>query len=109
MRPADLRHPFGHARYRYVYAFVVSLTVFWIGGVLAVIEGVTHLGSAEALTDPRWAFAVLALSAVLEGWSLRTTVRAGQSAKGALTWKQLVSGNEGAGDHRRLPRGSRER
>jgi len=35
-RPADLRHPFGHARYRYVYAFVVSLTVFWIGGGLAV-------------------------------------------------------------------------
>jgi len=90
MRPADLRHPFGHARYRYVYAFVVSLTVFWIGGVLALIEGVTHLTAAEALADPHWAFAVLALSAVLEGWSLRTTVRAGQSAKGALTWKQLV-------------------
>jgi len=30
-RPADLRHPFGYARYRYVYAFVVSLTVFWVG------------------------------------------------------------------------------
>jgi cation diffusion facilitator family transporter len=90
MRPADLRHPFGHGRYRYVYAFLVSLTVFWIGGVLAVIEGVTHLGSDEPLVDPRWAIAVLALSAVLEGWSLRTTVRAGRSAKGALTWKQLV-------------------
>jgi cation diffusion facilitator family transporter len=90
MRPADLRHPFGHGRYRYVYAFLVSLTVFWIGGVLAVIEGVTHLSSDEPLVDPRWAIAVLALSAVLEGWSLRTTVRAGRGAKGALTWKQLV-------------------
>jgi divalent metal cation (Fe/Co/Zn/Cd) transporter len=31
-RPADLHHQFGHARYRYLYAFVVSLAVFWIGG-----------------------------------------------------------------------------
>jgi cation diffusion facilitator family transporter len=89
-RPADLRHPFGHARYRYVYAFLVSLTVFWIGGVLAVIEGVGHLASDEPIVDPIWAIAVLALGAVLDGWSLRTTVRAGRSAKGDLSWKQLV-------------------
>jgi cation diffusion facilitator family transporter len=89
-RPADLRHPFGHARYRYVYAFLVSLTVFWVGGVLAVIEGVTHLGARESLIDPRWAFAVLGLAAGLEGWSLRTTVRAGRPTKGALGWRRLL-------------------
>jgi cation diffusion facilitator family transporter len=89
-RPADLRHPFGHARYRYVYAFLVSLTVFWIGGVLAVLEGLTHLASEEPIVDPLWAFGVLALGAVLDGWSLRTTLRAGHSAKGTLSWKQLV-------------------
>ena len=89
-RPADVQHPFGHARYRYVYAFVVSLTVFWIGGVLAVIEGVSHLGARESLVDPRWAFAVLGLAAILEGWSLRTTVLAGRPAKGALSWRRLL-------------------
>ena len=89
-RPADLRHPFGHARYRYVYAFLVSLTVFWIGGVLAVIEGLVHLASDEPIVDPAWAFAVLVLGAVLDGWSLRTTVRAGRPAKGVLSWKQLM-------------------
>jgi cation diffusion facilitator family transporter len=89
-RPADLRHPFGHARYRYVYAFVVSLTVFWIGGVLAVIEGVSHIAVHEPLVDPRWAFGVLGLAAGLEAWSLLTTVRAARSAKGALSWWQLL-------------------
>src|ERR1700716_3426430 len=84
-RPADLRHPFGHARYRYVYAFVVSLTVFWVGGVLAVIEGVSHLAAREPLGDPRWAFAVLGLAAGIEGWSLLTTLRAARAAKGALS------------------------
>jgi cation diffusion facilitator family transporter len=89
-RPADRRHPFGHARYRYVYAFLVSLTVFWGGGVLAVVEGIAHLASNEPIVDPPWALAVLALGAALDGWSLRTTVRAGRSAKGLLSWRQLV-------------------
>ncbi len=89
-RPADRRHPFGHARYRYVYAFVVSLTVFWVGGVLAVIEGVRHLGTRESLGDPRWAYAVLGIAAALEGWSLLTTIRAGQRTKGALSWWRLL-------------------
>ena len=89
-RPADLRHPFGHARYRYVYAFLVSLTVFWVGGVLAVIQGVSRLVARESLADPRWAIAVLGIAAALEGWSLRTTVRAGRSTKGTLSWWQLL-------------------
>jgi cation diffusion facilitator family transporter len=89
-RPPDIRHPFGHARYRYVYAFVVSLTVFWVGGVLAVVEGASHLGSREAVVDPPWAFAVLGVAAILEGWSLRTTVRAAQASKGALSWRRLL-------------------
>jgi cation diffusion facilitator family transporter len=89
-RPAHVRHPFGHARYRYVYAFVVSLTVFWAGGVLAVIEGVLHLAAPVPLVDPRWAIAVLVLAAALEGWSLRTTLRTGRSSKGALTWKAFL-------------------
>jgi cation diffusion facilitator family transporter len=89
-RPADLRHPFGHARYRYLYAFVVSLAVFWIGGVLSVIEGVRHLISQEAIADPGWGFGVLALAALLDGWSLRTTTRAWRDAKGELSWKTLV-------------------
>jgi cation diffusion facilitator family transporter len=89
-RPADLRHPFGHARYRYLYAFVVSLAVFWVGGVLSVIEGVQHLIAPERLGGVRIAFGVLALAAALEGWSLLTTVRAWRGAKGAVSWKQLV-------------------
>lgn len=90
LRPADKRHPFGHARYRYLYAFLVSLTVFWLGGVLAVVEGSVHLMGGESLVDPRWAFGVLAIAAVLEGWSLRTTLRVGRPSKGPLTWKRLI-------------------
>ena len=89
-RPADLRHPFGHGRYRYLYAFVVSLAVFWIGGVLSVLEGVNHLLTREEIVDPRWAFAVLALAALLDGWSLRTTKLAWRGAKGELSWRRVI-------------------
>ncbi len=89
-QPADLRHPFGHARYRYVYAFVVSLTVFWLGGVLAVAQGVSRLAAHDSLVDPRWAFAVLGVAAGLEGWSLRTSLRVARPAKGALSWWRLL-------------------
>jgi cation diffusion facilitator family transporter len=89
-QPADARHPFGYTRYRYLYAFLVSLTVFWVGGVLAVYEGVTNLGTTEPLVDPVWAFVVLGIGAVLEGLSLRTTVRTGRSTKGSLTWKRFL-------------------
>ncbi len=89
-RPADLRHPFGHGRYRYLYAFVVSLAVFWIGGVLSVLEGVSHLLTREEIVDPRWAFGVLALAALLDGWSLRTTKLAWRGAKGELSWRRVI-------------------
>src|SRR5258708_24481338 len=74
-QPADLRHPFGHARYRYVYAFVVSLTVFWLGGVLAVAPGVSHLARHESLVDTRWAFAVLGIAPGFGGLSLPPSLR----------------------------------
>ena len=89
-RPADLRHPFGHARYRYLYAFVVSLAVFWIGGVLSVLEGVSHLLTRAEIVDPRWALGVLGIAALLDGWSLRTTKLAWRGAKGDLSWRRVI-------------------
>ena len=90
LRPADLRHPFGHARYRYLYAFVVSLAVFWIGGVLSVLEGVNHLLTRGEIGDPRWAFGVLLFAALLDGWSLRTTNLAWRGARGDRSWRRFI-------------------
>jgi divalent metal cation (Fe/Co/Zn/Cd) transporter len=55
-----------------------------------VVEGIAHLSGAELLVDPRWAFGVLGIAAVLEGWSLRTTIRVGRPSKGQLTWRRLI-------------------
>ncbi|MEO8262107.1 MAG: cation transporter, partial [Pseudolysinimonas sp.] len=43
---ADAAHPFGYGRERYVYAFVVSIILFTVGGVFSLYEGV------EKVTHP---------------------------------------------------------
>ena len=39
-READEQHPFGYGRQRYVYAFIVSIVLFTVGGMFAIYEGV---------------------------------------------------------------------
>ena len=38
---ADKEHPFGYGRVRYVYAFLVSMVLFVVGGVVSLLEGRT--------------------------------------------------------------------
>lgn len=85
-RPPDAQHPFGHARERFFWAFVVSLVLFSLGGVAALYEGVTKLRAPHPIGDPRVAFAVLGTAVAAESFSLRTALsesrqvkRAGQS------------------------------
>ncbi|WP_243232713.1 cation diffusion facilitator family transporter [Microbacterium sp. CIAB417] len=76
-RTADREHPFGYGRERYVYAFVVSIILFSVGGVFAIYEGIDKLTHPHAL-DPVWwwlPLVVLVVAIGLESFSLRTAVR----------------------------------
>src|SRR4051794_13770441 len=42
-RAATPDHPFGYGRERYIYAFLVSIVLFTVGGVFAMYEGVHKL------------------------------------------------------------------
>ena len=42
-KKADSEHPFGYGRERYVYAFVVSIILFSVGGVFSLYEGIEKL------------------------------------------------------------------
>src|SRR5688500_1482689 len=52
-READRAHPFGYGRERYVYAFVVSIILFSVGGLFAIYEGVEKLTNPHEL-DKTW-------------------------------------------------------
>ena len=76
-KAADREHPFGYGRERYVYAFVVSIILFSVGGLFAIYEGVEKIRHPHALDEKWWwlPIVVLVISIVLEGFSLRTAVR----------------------------------
>lgn len=76
-READREHPFGYGRERYVYAFVVSIILFSVGGLFAAYEGVQKLIDPHELDQQWWwlPIVVLVVAIVLESFSLRTAIK----------------------------------
>jgi cation diffusion facilitator family transporter len=72
---ADREHPFGYGRERYVYAFVVSIILFSVGGLFSIYEGIDKLTHPHELENFWIPLSVLAVAIVLESFSLRTAVR----------------------------------
>jgi cation diffusion facilitator family transporter len=90
IRPASDEHPFGFGRERYFYGFVVSVMLFTVGAAFSVYEGVHKIRYPEAVRSPQIAFGVLALSAVLEGFSLRTGIREANQVRGDRSWGTFI-------------------
>ena len=74
-RAADREHPFGYGRERYVYAFVVSIILFSVGGVFSISEGVQKLTHPHELENVLVPLIVLVVAILLEGFSLRTAIK----------------------------------
>jgi cation diffusion facilitator family transporter len=89
-KAADEDHPFGYGRERYVYAFVVSIILFSIGGVFSLYEGVQKLQDPHPLDVPWLPILVLVVAIVLESFSLRTAVRESNHIRGNQSWVQFV-------------------
>src|SRR5215212_581115 len=89
-RPADALHPFGHARERYVYAFLVAIILFSLGGLYALYEGYHKIRDPHPLESPLVAVVVLLIAAALEGYALRTAVREANRTRGNRSWLRFV-------------------
>ncbi|TFC20017.1 cation diffusion facilitator family transporter [Cryobacterium algoritolerans] len=89
-KDADTAHPFGYGRERYVYAFVVSIILFSIGGVFSLYEGVQKLQDPHPLEVPWLPIVVLLVAMGLESFSLRTAMKESNLLRGEQTWVQFV-------------------
>ncbi len=66
-RKADADHPFGYGRERYVYAFIVSIILFTVGGLFSINHGIEKLAAPRTTSTNIWLpVAVLLISIVLE-------------------------------------------
>lgn len=91
-KAATPQHPFGYGRERYIYAFIVAIVLFSVGGLFALYEAWHKWSHPEPITGPWWwvPLAVLAVAFALEGFSLRTAVREANTSRGRRSWKEFV-------------------
>jgi len=85
-RQATPEHPFGFARERYFWSFVVALVLFSMGGLFAIYEGIDKLIHPHAPESLWVAISILVLSIVLESLSLRTARHESIPLKGRHSW-----------------------
>jgi cation diffusion facilitator family transporter len=85
-RQADEAHPFGYGRERYIYAFIVSIILFSVGGLFSLYEGIDKIQHPHPLENVWLPFLVLAIAIGLESFSLRTAVRESNHLRGRDSW-----------------------
>ncbi|KAM9861951.1 cation diffusion facilitator family transporter [Leucobacter sp. BZR 635] len=89
-RAPDREHPFGYGRERYIYAFIVAIVLFSIGGLFSIWEGISKIRNPHTLEMWWLPLVVLAIAIVLESLSLRTAVRESRPHKGASSWLTFI-------------------
>ncbi|MBX3099433.1 MAG: cation diffusion facilitator family transporter [Salinibacterium sp.] len=87
---ADAEHPFGYGRERYVYAFVVSIILFSIGGVFSIYEGIDKIVEPHKLDNAIVPLVILLVAIGLESFSLRTAVRESNHVRGKQSWVAFI-------------------
>jgi cation diffusion facilitator family transporter len=89
-KKADVEHPFGYGRERYVYAFVVSIILFSVGGVFSLYEGIEKLRHPHPLDNPISPIAVLVFAIIAEGFSFRTAIKEANHVRGKQSMVQFI-------------------
>jgi cation diffusion facilitator family transporter len=90
-RDATPEHPFGYGRERYIYAFIVSVVLFSVGGLFALYEGFHKVQHPEPIDSWQWVpILVLVVAIGLESYSFRTAIHESNQVRGGLTWVQFI-------------------
>ncbi|MFD3780954.1 cation diffusion facilitator family transporter [Streptomyces sp. NPDC058612] len=89
-REATPEHPFGYGRERYIYAFLVSIVLFTVGGMFAIYEGYEKIHDPHQITHWYWPVGVLVFAIIAESFSFRTAIKESNLVRGNLTWRQFV-------------------
>ncbi|WP_328677242.1 cation diffusion facilitator family transporter [Streptomyces sp. NBC_00322] len=89
-REATPQHPFGYGRERYIYAFLVSIVLFSVGGMFAIYEGYEKIKHPHEIEAWYWPVGVLLFAIIAESFSFRTAIKESNETRGALSWTEFV-------------------
>jgi cation diffusion facilitator family transporter len=89
-REATPQHPFGYGRERYIYAFLVSIVLFSVGGMFAIYEGYEKIKDPHEIEHWYWPVGVLVFAIIAETFSFRTAIKESNALRGKKSWKEFV-------------------
>ena len=89
-REATPQHPFGYGRERYIYAFLVSIVLFSVGGMFAIYEGYEKIKHPHEIEHWYWPVGVLVFAIIAEGFSFRTAIKESNELRGTHSWSQFI-------------------
>ncbi|MDR6557298.1 cation diffusion facilitator family transporter [Arthrobacter pascens] len=91
-RAASEEHPFGYGRERYIYAFIVSIVLFSVGGLFALYEAWDKFQHPHAIEGDFWwvPLAVLIGAIIAESFSFRTAIIESNHVRGKQSWVNFV-------------------
>jgi cation diffusion facilitator family transporter len=90
-RGATPQHPFGYGRERYIYAFIVSIVLFSVGGLFALYEGWHKLEERHPIEGWHWVpVTVLVAAIIMESFSFRTAIVESNHVRGRASWPEFV-------------------
>ncbi|MEU3722057.1 cation diffusion facilitator family transporter [Streptomyces sp. NPDC031705] len=89
-REATPQHPFGYGRERYIYAFLVSIVLFTVGGMFAIYEGYEKIHDPHEIEAWYWPVGVLVFAIAAESFSFRTAIKESNETRGSQSWRQFI-------------------
>ena len=89
-------HPFGYARERYFWSFVVAIVLFAGGGLFALYEAEEKLRHPHEIESITVAVVILVFAIVLETFSLRTAIVESKKVKGDQSWWEFIRHSKNA-------------
>ena len=96
-RESTAEHPFGYGRERYIYAFIVAIVLFSVGGLFALYEAYHkwhEIHDGHGGLEDGWQryvpLLVLGIAIVLESLSFRTAIRETNKIKGDVSYSSFI-------------------
>jgi cation diffusion facilitator family transporter len=90
-RQATPEHPFGFGRERYLYAFIVSIVLFSLGGLFALYEAWHKISEPHPIESWQWVPVVVLVVAIgLESYSFMTAIKESNRTRGNTSWVDYV-------------------
>lgn len=91
-KEASPEHPFGYGRERYIYAFIVSIVLFSVGGLFALYEAWGKIQHPHGIEGDFWwvPLAVLVGAIIAESFSFRTAIRESNPLRGKQSWVHFI-------------------